>query len=385
MSLWSVVEFVQDAGQKVSKFINKHRKKILWAAVIGGGAWMIVYLVKSKYRAIEQEMISQEFERSQTSRLQVYFVNAQKSSSSLLLKEIIPDLHQRIISLIEIPTKDDLKKSMSLPKEEKMKVWEKTKINSISRLMAAIYGTCLATIFLRIQVNILGRYMYMDTLSANEDEKPISVEVQQKFLSYSSSGYIKEDGLKKMISFISQHTEAELQSWNLTKKCSTSDIANLLQSIKKRTDQDLGNPNLDGSKYRDFLMQNLLVPNNQLQVLMNETRDVLDGKQFESIFNESIQVAFNFVSNQLNRYFASKTNIADTTNSTDESKIGDEASATGANSSEHLAKLLPIIVDQINLFWDVSDNGDTFIHNLFRSKTLEEFSYFVFTSSYDQE
>jgi len=50
-----------------------------------------------------------------------------------------------------------------------------------------------------------------------------------------------------------------------------------------------------------------------------------------------------------------------------------------------LAKIVPQIKKQFKVLLDIKENGETFFQALFAQKVLEEYSYYVFTSSYDEE
>ena len=55
--------------------------------------------------------------------------------------------------------------------------------------MAAVYGTCLLVVTLRVQLNLLGGYMYLDAIEGHNhlgivQKVPVATqEVQQRYLS----------------------------------------------------------------------------------------------------------------------------------------------------------------------------------------------------------
>lgn len=59
---------------------------------------------------------------------------------------------------------------MDFRSENKVEIWERLKIDSFTRTVSAVYSTCLLFVVLRIQLNILGGYLYLDSLQASATE-----------------------------------------------------------------------------------------------------------------------------------------------------------------------------------------------------------------------
>lgn len=82
----------------------------------------------------------------------------------------------------------------------------------------------------------------------------------------------------------------------LTKKLNMEDVAVLLLSIRNNIETTSNPlPHIDGSKFREFLMENTIVPDFQLQVLLNETRDVLDRFLSFSWFADGVNAVDNLM------------------------------------------------------------------------------------------
>jgi len=358
-------------------------KKIIIAGVLTGSSALVIYLIRSKLKQIEQPKTNQSEVAVEKLRLQQYFQNAQKSCNSMIISDIIPNIQTKLIEFIPVPAKSALRSSLKASAEEKMALWQQAKLQSFSRVICGIYASCLMLLFTRIEVNILGRYMYMDTVFANEtteaDEKPIASKVQQKYLINANSGYIMDKGLQKLVNFISTHVKNEMDSWPLAKKCTFEEIITLFKNIRTRIDSDVNeNPHIDGSKFRDFLMENNLVEDIQLQALLNETRDVLDSKQFDSILKSLVEQAFYRLEDNLKVNFEAKPQDVSQDTTTDVSKTSDVVAIP-------LAKISPLVKKQFKILLDVGEKQTNLIRSLFNSKQLEEYSYYVFTSSYDEE
>jgi len=380
---WFLWDKVAYSSRAASDWVKKNRRRLLVGALIGGSSFLAYRFVKGKMVQFQQQQMQISLEETKTFekfRMQQYFAKSQKRCDGMLLRDVIPTLQEKLMERIQIPSKAELKLSIKGPKEQKMAIWGKAKIQIFVRTISAIFASCLMTLFLRVEVNILGRYLYLDILndtdinSNTEDEKPISADVQQKFLSFANSGYIQGKGLQKLIQFIEEITTDELSSWPLTKKCSFEDLEKLLSQLSARVYKD-GN-SLE-SKFSEFLLENLLMPNMQLQVLVTETRDVLESKQFESILKTCVDRGFACLTEQLRGSFGPAEEV-----STDQESGKEDTKVVAlpfAKIGTFMKKQFKILLNNRD------DDTQTFLKSLFELKELEEYSYYIFTSSYDQE
>ncbi|GMP40256.1 hypothetical protein CsSME_00010775 [Camellia sinensis var. sinensis] len=53
--------------------------------------------------------------------------------------------------------------SNSLSSSEKLELWEKLKILSFTRMVLSLWAMTMLSLYIRVQVNILGRHLYIDT------------------------------------------------------------------------------------------------------------------------------------------------------------------------------------------------------------------------------
>ena len=122
---------------------------------------------------------------------------------------------------------------------------------AFTRTIGATYAVTLVVLFLRVEVNILGRYLFLDSNSLNENEEEevkscsifviikeqflsISQETQKKYLAYSD--YVKGNGLKNMITFIASKVGEEMINWPLQKTYSLEDLIQMVTNIRSRVE-----------------------------------------------------------------------------------------------------------------------------------------------------
>lgn len=92
----------------------------------------------------------------------------------------------------------------------KLELWEQLKILSFTRTLTSIYSSCLLFVFLRVQLNIVGGYMYLDSLiltgeSPNGKQVHIAESLQKRYLALVR--YLLGDGLDFLVEEIRRIVE----------------------------------------------------------------------------------------------------------------------------------------------------------------------------------
>lgn len=89
----------------------------------------------------------------------------------------LPVLQQMIVTRMDVDALTlQLKNMKSQPSGDdklaqtqlKMQLWERIKVGSVASTLASLYAVMLLTVLLKIQMNMLGRYSYADSIRAIE-------------------------------------------------------------------------------------------------------------------------------------------------------------------------------------------------------------------------
>ncbi|XVF50524.1 hypothetical protein PTKIN_Ptkin04bG0108300 [Pterospermum kingtungense] len=192
---------------------RRHRRKILVATGVLGSGYILYKLYdahKRRLTDLERQLASErqndEFIKAQ---MQIHFENIQRISDTTTLPHAMHYLSCRIADDLDLsqPT-DRLMKGKgqpnSLSSSEKLELWNQLKILSFTRMVVSIWAVTMLSLYIRVQVNILGRHLYIDTargLGSShllEDADLIDRDDQQKFLA--SADFLANYGLPKLIS-----------------------------------------------------------------------------------------------------------------------------------------------------------------------------------------
>ncbi|XWS37602.1 hypothetical protein CRYUN_Cryun19dG0058700 [Craigia yunnanensis] len=191
---------------------RRHKRKVLvTAGVLGSGYFLYKLYDAHKLRLtdLERQLASeQENDEFIKAQMQVHFESIQRIADTTTLPHSMHYLSCRIAEDLDLShLTERLTKGKgqpnSLSSSEKLK-WDRLKILSFTRTMVSIWAVTMLSLYIRVQVNILGRHLYLDTargLGSShllEDADLIDRDDQQKFLA--SADFLANSGLPTLLS-----------------------------------------------------------------------------------------------------------------------------------------------------------------------------------------
>ncbi|XP_061957457.1 peroxisome biogenesis protein 3-1-like isoform X3 [Populus nigra] len=195
-------------------FWRRHRSKILiTAGVLGSG-----YFLYRLYNAHEQRLADMERELARQrandelikAQLQAHFENVQLIADTTL-PHAMQYLRSRIAEELDLSQLTErLQKGKGKPytltSSEKLELWDRLKILSFTQMVVSLWAVTILSLYIKVQVNILGRHLYIDTargLGSSlllENVDLIDRDDQQNFLA--SADFLANNGLLALISNI---------------------------------------------------------------------------------------------------------------------------------------------------------------------------------------
>ncbi|KAL5017659.1 hypothetical protein ScPMuIL_007248, partial [Solemya velum] len=161
-------------------FLKRHKKKLLLASfVTGGGAVLYNY---AKERLLEFE--KREAHECVTHARRQHHFDSNQRTCNMTVVSMLPNLREAIFKLFETEAiLEELKQNPS----NKIELWQDMKTMSFARAVTVVYGCSLMPLFLRVQLNIIGGYMYLDNLfnqnGLTEDIVMVPPTIQERYLS----------------------------------------------------------------------------------------------------------------------------------------------------------------------------------------------------------
>uniref|UniRef100_A0A034W8K7 Peroxisomal biogenesis factor 3 n=1 Tax=Bactrocera dorsalis TaxID=27457 RepID=A0A034W8K7_BACDO len=328
---------------RLRDFATRHRRKFIVTGVLVGGTYVAIKYAQRKLIEYQTRQAREFFEK--TKRMQ-HFETTEHTCNKVIIG-MGTELYAAIIR--ECNTNALLDQLRQNP-PNKLELWEEMKIVAFTRLTTFIYASSMLVIALRVQMNLLGGYLYQDVTL---ERKQIAEELKQQYLSL--IGYfIHDGGLSELIRVIRAKVLVVMKTLPLSKRFSLSDIEQLFWTLQMAINSDVGDPI---AKMASYLLPPQVPEYNTvgplLQKMYNETLDLLESDDAASVCSNSICRGFSLTVDAIAESIGETLTQAQKATSSEENKTtqrgdgGDVATANSIlsiNSVEMaLAKLIPIV------------------------------------------
>uniref|UniRef100_A0A3B5QDL3 Peroxisomal biogenesis factor 3 n=1 Tax=Xiphophorus maculatus TaxID=8083 RepID=A0A3B5QDL3_XIPMA len=330
----------------VWNFIKRHKKKFIFTGAVVGGVYLLGKYAQKKIKEVQEKEASEYIAQA---RRQFHFESNQRTCNMTVLS-MLPPLREAIVTQLNS--------------------------ESFTRTVVAVYSTCMLVVLLRVQLNIIGGYLYLDNSVGKSAASPLTPpDVQQQYLS--SIQHLLGDGLTELISRVKTAVQSSLGGVSLKQSLSLLELEQ--QLIWIRAEVDSGRPL---SSYmladdEDVLADQAcgLTENDLVTIrLLNETRDMLDSPDLSKVLSACLNRGFSRLLDNLAEFF--RLPVSDSAPNC----APDSLSAV----SLPLAKIIPIINGQINSV--CSETPSHFVQDLLLNDQVKEFAAIVYeTFSTPQE
>ncbi|KAI4347237.1 hypothetical protein L6164_008065 [Bauhinia variegata] len=292
-------------------FWRRHRRKVfLTVGVLGSGYFLCKFYngYRRRLDTLEREFtVQRENEELIKAQMQAHFENIQRISDTMTLPHAMYSLSCQIADDLDLSQLlDRLIKGKGQPNTltplEKLESWDRLKILSFTRMALSVWATTVLSLYIKVQVNILGRHLYIDTArklgspNSMESGDAFDREDQQKFLG--NVDFLSQYGLPTLISDMEAATKEVLKGkqlrdfFNYTTLCET--IMQILDTF-----MSMGSPHHwikymmpedvklhTSSSSSEGLLHSDMTEFDQLMV---EARSVLSSSEFGNIIKISLK------------------------------------------------------------------------------------------------
>ncbi|XP_072307466.1 peroxisomal biogenesis factor 3 [Eucyclogobius newberryi] len=255
-------------------FIKRHRRKFIYTGAVIGGIYFLGKYAQKKIRDIQEREANEYIAQA---RRQFHFESNQRTCNMTVLS-MLPSLKEAIVTQLNSECLTALLKTKPA---NKLEIWEDLKIISFTRTIVSVYSTCLLVVLLRVQLNIIGGYLYLDNSANKNTVAPLAPpDVQQQYLS--SIQHLLGDGLIELITVVKKAVQNSLESMSLKQSLSLLELEQQISWIRAE---------VEGSERplswyiladdQEALADQAcgLTENDVMTIrLLNETRDLLDRR-----------------------------------------------------------------------------------------------------------
>uniref|UniRef100_A0A3Q1H6F7 Peroxisomal biogenesis factor 3 n=1 Tax=Anabas testudineus TaxID=64144 RepID=A0A3Q1H6F7_ANATE len=342
-------------------FIKRHKRKFIFTGAVVGGVYLLGKYAQKKIREIQEKEATEYIAQA---RRQFHFESNQRTCNMTVLS-MLPPLREAIVSQLNSESLTTLLKTKPA---NKLEIWEDLKIISFTRTIVAVYSTCMLVVLLRVQLNIIGGYLYLDnSIGKNGTTALAPPDVQQQYLS--SIQHLLGDGLTELMTVVKKAVQNSLGGVSLKQSLSLLELEQQLSWI--RAEVEAGSQRLlswymlaDDENALAAQACGLTEKDVMTIKLLNETRDMLDSPDFTTVLNTCLNRGFSRLLDNLAEFFRPPP--------------GDHRQRWNilAAISLPLAKIIPIINGQINTI--CSETPSHFVQDLLLNDQVKEFAAIVY-------
>lgn len=316
----------------IKDFIYRHRRKFITTGVVIGGSVFLLKWLQYKLRELQERQAKEIGEKLK--RMQHYECTDRTCNQTIL--GLSPALSEKVFQ--SLSTDDILAKLRTNP-DNKLELWEELRIVAFTRLITLVYGASMLAVTLRVQINILGGYLYKATVEDSQ-QQAISLEVQTAYLSLIQ--HFMRDGIDRLIEIVRKNVTTVMQRYSLKQQLTLADTETLLWSIEMALNNEKGNP-IDG--IATYTLPNpgasLTGVDGAFSTMFQETLDVLESVESTEVSLANVSIGLAKVMDKLADYYMSSSSGASKQNSKSNLNVESIANINGITIS--LAKLIPIV------------------------------------------
>ncbi|XP_020215471.1 peroxisome biogenesis protein 3-2 [Cajanus cajan] len=289
---------------------RRHRRKIFVTVGVLGSGYLLYKLYgahRHGVQELERELaVQRESEELMKAQMQAHFENIQRISD-VTLPLAMHDLSCRITE--ELDLSHLLERLIqgkgqpnALTQSEKLDLWSRLKILSFTRMTLSVWTTTMLNLYTKVQVNILGRHLYIDTArslgisDSVESGDVVGKEDQKKFLD--SVDFLSQHGMPALITDMEAATNEVLKGKQLSTSFNSTTLHETIMRILN-TFMSKGTPNSwikymipeDVKSFSTSSGSDDQVPSDvtEFEQLMMEAQAVLSSAEFGSIVEMSLK------------------------------------------------------------------------------------------------
>lgn len=326
---------------RLKNFVSRNKRKFIVTGIVVAGAGLAFRFAQRRLIEYQEKQVKEFLEK--TRRLQ-HFESTEKTCDQAIFG-LMPGLCDAIVKMLDT---DTILAELRTNTDRKLELWEELKYLAFARCTAFVYATSLLVASLRVQLNIIGGYMYKDTV---QSEAKITKEIQTVY-NLLLIQHLTNSGLQELLKVIRVNVEKIMRSHSLKEKMTLSDVEQLFWTIQTAVDKDIG------KNLVQFVLPAEVHRNQQEEILnkmLSDTLDVLECGDFIELCETSINSGFNVVIDKIADFYVAPENGKNKLNGTTE-PIPSTSKATAENiflnNNGHvninnvslpLAKLIPIV------------------------------------------
>uniref|UniRef100_H3CE18 Peroxisomal biogenesis factor 3 n=1 Tax=Tetraodon nigroviridis TaxID=99883 RepID=H3CE18_TETNG len=345
-------------------FLKRHKRKFIFTGATVGGLYFLGKYAQKKLRETQEREAAEYLAQA---RRQIHFESNQRTCNMTVLS-MLPALKEAITAQLNSESLTALLKTRPANKVE---IWEDLKIISFTRTVAAVYA-CMLVVLLRLQLNIIGGYLYLDTSGSPSGQAPLAPpDVQHQYLC--SIQHLLGDGLTQLMTAVKGAVLNSLGSVSLKQNLSLVDLEQQLSWVRAEVEAAAPLSRYLLADDENALADQgcgLTADDTVTIQLLNETRDMLDSPDFSTVLNTCLNRGFSRLLDNLAEFFRPPPG--------DSALLAADRQTFSRRVSVRLAKIVTIVNGQINVICSETGKHTVCSQDLLMNEQVKEFAANVY-------
>lgn len=290
----------------VRNFLSRHKRKfIVTGALIGGTALALQY-AQRKLREFQENQAREFIARQRRTQ---HFEMTERTCNQAIMGVATPLCDELLKTLNTEPVLQQLR---SRP-DNKQELWHELKVLAFARLATMVYACSMLVVSLRIQLNILGGYLYRESVAVQgaprtqqqqQQQHRLTNHMQQTYLSLNQ--HFLSAGIERMARLIEAKVRAVLGDFDLQRELSLADVEQIFWSIQRAVNSDETDPSGNMAK---FILPAALPDEatdgdgEVMRRMFAETLDMLESEDAVSLNTYNVTRGFSIVMDSVAEFY----------------------------------------------------------------------------------
>ncbi|KAL6494332.1 hypothetical protein OROGR_031132 [Orobanche gracilis] len=154
------------------EFWGRHKRRVYVTLGVLGSGYLLYKLYdarRSRLSDLEKQLARErESEELMKAQIQAHFESVQGVAESTTLPHVMHLLDSRLAENLDLTQLTERLiqgkgQPNTLTTTEKLELWDRLKILSFTKMVSSLWAMIMLSLYIRVQVNILGRHLYIDT------------------------------------------------------------------------------------------------------------------------------------------------------------------------------------------------------------------------------
>ncbi|XP_050301606.1 peroxisomal biogenesis factor 3 [Anthonomus grandis grandis] len=270
---------------KIKDFLSRHRNKFVVGGIIITGSYFLTRYATHRLREWHEKEALEFIERN---RKQIHFESINRTCNQTIIN-LSSSLLDKIYETINT---DKIIEALKTNPDNKIELWNDLKVQVFTKAGCIVYCLVMLVITLKLQLNIVGGYLYKDPTS-------VAADMQEKYLSLCQE--FLNSGVEQIYHIMEVQVKKLLKNIDLKKEMKLSDLEAIFWSLQSSLDASKEDP---VSHLKSYILERDPPEGEDVyNSMLRDTADLLESEEVKYLVIHHINTAFVLLGDQLSEFF----------------------------------------------------------------------------------